>query len=173
MKRDLIKAVILLAIFLSIVIPVCMGLNYAFADEAEYFILCKPGNEINVRRSPKMGGTVIGRKEFGDKVTSDGKEKNGFVHIIGLSFEETEGWIYKGLLINEPPVISEGECQICSSGRVACRVYINGKRRKWLRDGSEVKVYAIGKEWSYTNKGYIQTEFLTVNYQVPQPEGGA
>ena len=173
MRKKLIFIIIGSVIILFIAFFALDAYFTVFADECEYFILCKPGVEVNVRRTPKKGAEIIGHLELGDRVKSDGKEKNGFVHLTGLTFEFSEGWIYKGLLISERPYISEGKCQIVTDSRVAARHYINGKRKSWIKPGKEVKVYAVGKEWSITDKGYVQTRFLSLNYpEISQSANG-
>ena len=143
---------------LLICLMILMVVSSAAADDM--YILCRPSTEINVRLSPKFGGEIIGHLYLGSVVHLDGKKKNGFVHAVDLGFECMEGWIYGGLLVSTPPEAREIRMQIQASGRVAARQYINGKRNKWLRTGREVTVYAISQEWSITDQGYIQTEFL-------------
>jgi len=173
-RRDIfliIKLLLITCMAICVATLILCLYNHAFADTM--YVLCGPTTEINVRISPRKNSEVLGYRTCGDSVETDGIERNGYLHIINLNLELAEGWIYKGLLVNDPVFISEGLCQINSSGRVASRVYINGKRRKWLKDGTEVMVYAIGREWSYTNKGYIRTDYLTLNYpQIPQPDYG-
>lgn len=152
------------AVILALVLSVFFGEITSLAEEREYFILCKPGAQINTRISPNKRAEIIGHLECGEKVISDGKEKNGFVHLINLHFEYTEGWVYKGLLIEEPPYIVQWKCQSISDNRVAARFYINGKRKSWIKPGKEVTVYAVGKEWCFTDRGYVQTRFLSLNY---------
>ena len=165
MKKSLIVILIFLIAALLLIVSL---IDSASADEK--FILCRPRTEINVRACPKWGGENIGHLYFGDSVELDGKVRNGFAHIVGLSFESMEGWIYQGLLVDTPPVVFECKDQIISDGRVAARQYIGGKRNKWLRSGKEVVVYAISEEWSITDQGYVQTKYLSVNYQIPQSE---
>jgi uncharacterized protein YgiM (DUF1202 family) len=157
-------------ILILLVLVACLLIIVSLMDSArseEKYILCKPKTEINVRFSPKWDGQVIGHLYFGDSVELDGKVRNGFAHVIGLGFEETEGWIYKGLLVDTPPIAFQGKDRIISSGKVAARQYIGGKRNKWLRSGREVIVYAISQDWSITDQGYVQTKYLSVNYQIP------
>ena len=163
MKKSIILILMVLVVCLLIIIAI---MDSARADVK--FILCRPKTEINVRMFPKWDGEIIGHLYFGDSVELDGKVRNGFAHVIGLGFEETEGWIYKGLLVDTPPIAFQGKDQIISKGRVAARQYIGGKRNKWLRSGREVVVYAISQEWSITDQGYIQTKYLSANYQIPQ-----
>ena len=157
MKKSLIVILIFLIAALLLIVSL---IDSASADEK--FILCRPRTEINVRACPKWGGEIIGHLYFGDSVELDGKVRNGFAHIVGLSFESMEG-----LLVDTPPVVFECKDQIISDGRVAARQYIGGKRNKWLRSGKEVVVYAISEEWSITDQGYVQTKYLSVNYQIP------
>lgn len=166
MKRKIVFIVIggiFIAIFALIALTIY---NDCFAEE--YYVLCRPGVEVNVRYSPRKGSEIIGNLECGDAVQTDGKEKNGFVHVTGLTFEYSEGWIYKGLLIAERPYVKEWQCQIVTGTRVAARHYIGGKRKGWIKPGQTVTVYAVGAEWSITSRGYVKTEFLTLNY----PKGG-
>ena len=169
MKKDAIKIVLLILALAFLLVPIISAVNYAVAEE-EYFILCRPGAEVNIRERAKLRSPIVGCLGFGDRVISDGKEKNGFIHVIDLLAEVSEGWIYKGLLVEDEPVASQGKAQVFNAGRVACRKYADGKRIGWLKDGSEVEVYAISEEWCVTDHGYIKTEFLTVNAKVRQPE---
>lgn len=159
------KSIILILIVIIAVFLIFVSLMDASAEGK--YILCRPKTEINVRFSPKFGGEIIGHLYFGDCVETDGTVRNGFAHVVGLAFEAVEGWVYKGLLVDTPPIAVSGKDQIISSGKVAARQYIGGKRNKWLRSGKEVLVYAISQEWSITDQGYVQTKYLSVNYQIP------
>lgn len=166
MKRQIIFIAVAWTIVLIAVIFALVAYNDCFAEEM--YVLCKPEVEINVRHTPRKGGEIIGNLECGDAVQTDGKKRNGYVHVTGLTFEYTDGWIFAGLLIAERPYISEGHCQIVTDTRVAARHYIGGKRRGWIRPGQTITVYAVGEEWTITDRGYVRTEFLTLNY----PKGG-
>jgi hypothetical protein len=170
MKKDLIRVVVLLFILAVVIVAAVSLYDFAFADEEEYFIICKPDGEVNVRGEPRLKSAIVGCVFFAQRVVSDGKEKNGFVHIINLPAEDDNGWIYKGLLVRDQPIPSSGRCMVYNAERVACRKYASTKSqvKKWLKDGSEVKVYAISEEWCVTNYGYIKTEFLTLNAKVRQ-----
>lgn len=146
----------------------CVLSAFALADE--YFIICHPESFVNVREAPKKRGDVIGRLELGDKVESDGKEKNGYLHLINLPLEMTDGWVSLGYVTGQMEIRTV-TAEIESKGRVACRRYINGKRRKWLRDGDQVTVYGWSDDWAITSQGYIMTKYLEVqSEQVPQSE---
>ena len=162
MKKSLIAILMILVACLLIIVSLMDS-----ARSEEKYILCKPKTEINVRMFPKWDGQIIGHLYFGDSVVLDGTVRNGFALVVGLSFEEVDGWIYKGLLVDTPPIAFQGKDRIISKGRVAARQYIGGKRNKWLRSGREVLVYAISQDWSITDQGYVQTKYLSVNYQIP------
>ena len=164
MKRRWGKIVIMLLIYLFTVIALSLILDYALADE--YYVLCTPDAEVNIRAKPKLKSEIVACYFFGSEVETDGREVNGWIHVTDINGEVSEGWIYTGLLVEDQPIISTGTAQVYNAGRVACRKYIGGKVNKWLADGSSVKVYAISEEWCVTEYGYIRTEFLTVNAPV-------
>ena len=163
----MLKVVILLILLLALMLLMIGLADYAVAEE--YYVLCRPESEVNIRERPKLKSAIVACYFFGDKVVTDGREENGFVHVVDINGEVSEGWMYKGLLVEDPPVASPGTAQVFSDGRVACRKYADGKIQKWLEDGSEVKVYAISEVWCITEHGYIKTEFLSVNAQVRKP----
>lgn len=145
MKRLLIA---FFAVFLTI-LP-------AFADEVEYYAICQPESHINARRTPKMNGEIVGRLELGDSVWSDGVKRNGFLHVYGPF--ESDCWVYAGFLVPEITV-KESE-KFIQADKVACRRSINGKRRKWLKEGDRVTVYAFSDDWAITDQGFIMIRFL-------------
>lgn len=148
------------AISILIVLTVLFAVLTAFADEGEYFIICNPESYVWVRRSPKKTAEETGRLEIGDKVYADGPRKNGYVHVDGLSTEWGEGWVWKGYLVEDQPVIYNGNGTVASNGRVACRRYVNGSRKGWAKSGTEVRVLAYSDEWAVTSRGFIQTKYL-------------
>ena len=130
----------------------------------EFYIICKPGTCVNVRISPNSHAEIIGSKFFGDVVYVD-KEKNGFVHITNLNSEYTDGWVSKGLIVEDQPVEVNRSGVIVSNARVAGRKYVNGKVKTWLANGTEVTVYAESDEWCVTDKGYVRAEFIEIQEQ--------
>ena len=160
MKQKWGRVVILLLIYLFIVIALSLILDYAIADG--YYVLCTPEAEVNIRAKPKLKSEIVACYFFASEVKTDGKEENGWIHVTDINGEVSEGWIYKGLLVEDVPVASPGRAQVYG-GRVACRKYANGKIIRYLEDGSSVQIYAISDEWCVTEYGYIRTEFLTVN----------
>ena len=133
----------------------------ASASEHEYFIICQPDSFVNVRERPRMHSRETGYLFLGDKVLSSGEKRNGFIRCYGLSTEAGEGWVYAGFLVEEAPEIGEWSAMVVSNGRVACRYSVGGDRRKWLKSGSEVTVYAWG-EWCATSEGFIKGEYLEI-----------
>lgn len=133
----------------------------AGAEDEEKYILCNPriDNHVAVRKSPRRGAEETGRLECGDKIWTDGKTRNGYLHIYGIT-EDGEGWVHKGYVVDDRPVIEKYIATVAASGRVAARRYIGGKRNKWLEVCTDVKVYAKSDEWAVTNEGYIQIKYL-------------
>ena len=166
-RNDVLKLVAVLLLNLLVMLALVFILDYAQAEE--YYVLCRPESEVNIRERPKLKSGIVACYFFGDRVATDGLEENGFVHVVDINGEVSEGWMYRGLLVDDPPVASHGTAQVFCDGRVACRKYADGKIQRWLEDGSEVKVYAISEVWCVTEYGYIKTEFLTVNAKVWQP----
>ena len=130
----------------------------------EYYVLCSPRSEVNVRLHPKKS-EIIACVVFGKKVESNRKRQNGYIHVEGLAAETTSGWIYSGYLIDDEPVQCDLKARIVSNGRVACRKCVAGKVIRWLQNGSEVEIYAVSEEWCVTDKGYIKREFIEIQEQ--------
>ena len=150
------KKVILLIAVLTVV-GCCLT---ALSETDNGFIMCQPDSYVNIRISPKNGAEIIGRYELGFKVETDGKKKNGFLHLVNLGLEATEGWVHAGFVSRDALVVRTVGARIKSNGRVACRKSINGNRRKWLANGDLVTVYAYSDSWAITNHGFIKTEFI-------------
>ena len=146
MKRFLLVLLCLLIICVS-----------ALADTV--YVLCQPDSFVNVRAFPRKGAEITGYAELGWQLETDGIRKNGYVKVSGY---EGDAWIYAGYLTDCAVTVITLKTQIVSKGRVACRRAINGTRRKWLKDGTEVTIYALSDEWSITDKGFIKTQYLGV-----------
>jgi DMSO/TMAO reductase YedYZ molybdopterin-dependent catalytic subunit len=132
----------------------------AIAEDG-YFVLCRPepGNVVYVRKKPRTDATVVVWLEFGSYVKTDGKERNGFIHVVDLAAEDPEGWVYAGFLVPDEP--QEGTYKARVNGRVNARKCVDGKRIATLYDGKVVTVYACSDEWCVTNKGYVMREWLS------------
>ena len=153
--------VTLAVIFLLLV---CM-VYIAGAEESTKFILCNPkvDNHVSIRRSPRKGSEETGQLYCGDSFITDGKIKNGYLHILGMT-EYGEGWVHLGYVVEDKPVIEKCKASIAASGRVMSWRMINGKKNRWLNVGDEVKVFARSEEWAVTSRGYIRTKYLEVWY---------
>ena len=135
----------------------------AITEGGEYFILCKPGSTVNARISPRKSAEVVGWLECGDAVKTDGKQKNGYVHIIDCSMECSEAWISSRYLVKDQPITCYIQTTVIGNGKVKSRNYVNGKTVHRLKPNTAVTIYAYSEEWCVTNKGYIQTQYLGVN----------
>ena len=151
---------------LSVLIVLCLcfaGISEETeeAEEIECWIMCQPDSWVYARMGPKKKSTELGRLECGDLIYTDGKTKNGYLHVYGLPFEAGEGWVHKGYIVYDQPykpVIFE--TVILSNGRVNARRTIGGQRRCWLKNGQKIKVYMMSLEWAVTNKGFVQSAFI-------------
>lgn len=160
------------AVLAAIVLAVTAGTWYAnrAAARAEAqtitcWILCKPGSQVNARRTPDKRGDIVGFLEAGDDFRTTGETRNGFVRAIGIG-EYGEAWIYCGYVVTEKP--SEVyENHVCvSNRRVACRRWVDGPKVQgspWITNGSTVTVFLVADGWACTSRGYIRSEFLEVD----------
>lgn len=124
------------------------------------YILCQPNDYINVRAKPTTRSESYGRFVCGDYFKVDGKLRKKFLHVQ-VSLESNEGWIFSGYVVYDEPVFVDQQFRITANGRVAARRYIGGPRRCWLKKNSIVTVSYYSEEWCITNKGFIQTKYLT------------
>ena len=137
----------------------------AVADEYRVFILCNPKTPVIVRETPKKGSAETGRLDFGDSVMTDGKKKNGYLHVIGIT-EASNGWIFAGNTIQDQPEKVDGaRANVAATGRVMTYRWVNGKRNRWIEVGTQVTVYAVSDEWAVTSKGYIRIKYLEIWYE--------
>ena len=137
---------------------------FGHASGAEYYVMCQPDSFVYLREFAKRQSDCVGYLELGDRVVSDGRRKNGFIHLVDVSNESGEGWVYSGFLVSGEIQRGTTKAWVDSPGRVACRRSANGTRRRWLRNGAEVLLYASGDEWSITDEGFIQTKYLIVEH---------
>jgi len=153
--------IVISAILLLLAI-IFLAIGIAKADETRY-ILCdpKPTNHVAVRRSPKKGAEETGRLFCGDDILTDGKTKNGYLHILGMT-EYGEGWVHLGYVVDDQPVIEKCNGTITATGRVMSWRRISGGKSGWLDVCTEVKVFARSDEWAVTSKGYIRMKYLEV-----------
>lgn len=161
MRRAVLQIVLLFVILAAIGAMIACLVGTAFGDEL--YVICKPGTEVNARISPRKGAEVVGRYDCGDRIETDGIERNGFVHAVNVSLEVSEAWISKRYLVDDRPLIREMRVIVVSPVRVRARSGVDGQRLAWLKPEQEVTIFARSDEWCVTNKGFVRTEFLGVN----------
>ena len=156
--------IILLAIAIAgVAYVVALNENTAAAEDrlATCWVLCKPGSQVVVRRTPQKRAMEVGQLEVGDWFLTDGVSSNGYIRCYGIG-EYGEGWIYSGFVATDEPVpVFDTYCCVAKT-RVACRRWMNGPKTEnpWLKNGSDVQVFYIAGEWAVTARGYIMAEFL-------------
>lgn len=159
------KALFIIAEMILLAAIICLMIHdyTALAEDYESFIICDPCSYVNIRRTPKKGGEVCGQLYCGDRIMTDGVERNGFLHCVDLSTEYGEGWVHLGYVVPDQPQTVDGYGVITSTGRVAARKWVSGKRKSWIRPGTRVRVLAVSDEWTLTARGFIRSEFLTIS----------
>lgn len=125
------------------------------------WVLCTPDGEVNIRSRATTDSEVTGRVFAGDAVQVSGG-KNRWAWCEGLGTEMGEGYIHQGYLVDSEVTLypEPVTMTVAGRGRVAARRSVDGERRKWLRPGDQVTVYATGGGWACTSDGYIQSKFL-------------
>ena len=153
--KKIIAMLILLLSILTVISPATAAEN----DENCVWVLCQPDSYVVIREGPRRKSAEGGSAYCGDRFETDWKEKNGFIHVFA-STESGEGWISKGYIVLDEPKPVMKNCRIRSGGRVAVRASIGGKRTRWAKSGSEIKVYWTSAEWAVTSKGFVMAEFI-------------
>lgn len=163
-KEKIAAFVVLLIIVL--LIGVLIGTCCKGEDElVKCWIMCKPGSQVNVRRTPDKRSMEVGYLESGDWFMTDGSSSNGFIRCYGIG-EYGEGWIYCGYVATEEPESVFEQYVCCAVKRVAIRRWMNGPKvdgSSWLVNGSNVDVFYIADGWACTSRGYILSEYLEVD----------
>lgn len=169
-KTKVIIITLLVGVFAYLIIEGCWigNLICIFASEAEAeemegrqcWVLCMPDGIVNVRSKPKKNAEAFGGAMCGADMLTDGKMRNGFLHVYDIPAEENEGWISARYIVYDEPEAVNAEMIVRAEGRVACRKWIAGKITGWVRNGDAVTVYFLSEEWAVTSRGYIMTEFL-------------
>ena len=145
--------VLLLAMILSFVAT-------GFAEETTCYVFCDPDSFVTIRSEPKRKSVEVGGATFGSELKTDGKIRNGYLHVYDLAAEEDEGWISTGYVVYDPPRVTDYKALVVSNGKLTARKSIGGKMKKMLRPMTEVKVFCESDEWCLTNYGYVMTYFL-------------
>ena len=151
-----------LALLMAVLLWAAAGKLLAVAEAGtdEVWVVCQPGDWVHARRGPSTRAESLGRLECGDRIRTDWKKKNGFLHVLQLGLEESEGWVYAGYIVEAEPIPMGTAGVIRANGRVACRRCVDGPRRCWAEDGSLVSIYFRAGEWTVTSKGFIRSEYV-------------
>ena len=163
-SKEKIVAALLIAVIL-ILIGFIVGSYCRSEDQlVKCWVLCKPGSQVNVRRTPDKRGQEVGFLEVGDWFLTDGSSSNGYIRVYEIG-EYGEGWIYCGYVVEEEPEPVYEQYVCVAKNRVACRKWISGPQTSlpWLMNGSDVQVFWKTSEWAITARGYIRSEYLEVD----------
>lgn len=155
--------ILLIVAFVYLAIFGMQKISIAEERYTEAYVICMPEDKVNVRAAPQIHSDSVGTFDPGEKIYLDGKARNGYLHCVELSFEQTEGWISNGHVVYDEPLFIDKEATVISKGRLAARKNVEGKRVRWLKKGTVIHVYYLSEEWTVTNKGYIMTKFLEIN----------
>jgi len=157
--------VILCVVIFAVVFNACTE-SYPNDEMVTVWVMCKPGDYINARRTPSTKAMEVGRLDPGDSFLTDGVSSNGFIRAYGIG-EYGEAWVYCGYVsIYEPKPVFETYACVAPT-RVACRRWMNGPRTQnpWLMNNSLVQVFYMTEEWAVTSRGFIKSEWLEVSPQ--------
>ena len=131
------------------------------------WVICHPTSYVNIRKKPSGRSETVGYALTCWDLLTDGKKKNGFLHVYPAC-EEGEGWVSLKFVTYEEPQEVNCKARIVSTGRVAARTCIGGERIRWLHEDDEVYVYYIS-DWAYTNKGWVKAEFVDLIPNIENP----
>lgn len=160
----LLAAVIVLCILMFHDVLIAPGHAEQPEGTTAAYVICTPGDYVNIRPRPNKKGDEIGRFEPGEVVYLDGVRKGEYLHCVGLRLEDTEGWVHMGYVLYDPPEEIGRPGRIVAKGRVAARKNVNGRRTRWLKPGTELTVHYWSNEWCLTSKGYVQSQFVEIDY---------
>lgn len=156
-----------LGIFLGVAAFCLQVITWAGAEDAPEetwacWVMCQPGGEVMIRERPGRKAPAVGAAACGERMRTDWEERDGWVHLVDVNNETGEGWIFGGYIVCEEPREVNRLAEVHARGRVACRKWIGGKRRSWIRSGDTVEVYLAADGWAVTNRGFIRAEYLEV-----------
>ena len=159
-----IKTIIsILIVALIIAVTAFLAFNLCKGEElVTVWVMCKPGSQVNVRRTPSTHGMEVGFLDAGDSFLTDAVSSNGFLRCYGIG-EYGEGWVYVGYVVTEEPTPVFERYSCLSNSRVACRRWMGGPKvsgSPWIVNGSNVDVFYVADGWACTSRGYIRSEYL-------------
>ena len=153
---------------LVIILMVCIiAFNFAYCYSEDKtitcYVLCEPGDYVNVRSAPNKKAESAGYLECGDGFETNAESRNGFIRVLGVG-EFDQGWVYSGFVVTEKPEPVFESYYCVAPSRVACRRWCDGPRidgrAGWLYNGSVVQVFYRAEGWGVTSRGYIRSEWL-------------
>lgn len=163
MQKDLHKA-LLLAIAVLLIIIMCIlilrDVGLAERIQEQVWVLCDPDSYVTLREGPGKKKPEFGGLLCGAEIWTDNVSRNGFLHVLELPAEETEGWISSRYIVYDRPVELNQRRVISADGRVACRKWVDGKITGWIHDGDQLTVWWMSDSWAVTSRGYIQTKYI-------------
>ena len=160
-----IAAVIEFLLIIGIIVTIICGLqSIGVAETTTFYALCRPGDYVHARKLPSRNSTSLGRFETGDEIQTDGKTKDGFVHVVNAPFEEKECWVHCGYIVFDRPEKMFGRtATVVCNGNLLVRQCVDGKVVKKLKNGTELQIFYWSGEWAVTNRGYVRTEFIELD----------
>lgn len=162
LHSDACKLILVLFEFILILLFVIGALSIMMETglAEDCWVMCDPESYVCIREKPKKTSEGFGGSILGTKLETDGKEKNGYIHVINVPAEETEGWISAQHIVYDEPVQMNQKAIVVSNGRLAARKGIGGKVKTWLKPMTEVTITIYSSEWCLTNFGYVMTDYL-------------
>lgn len=169
-KKDIILTQVALGvfgIFMGVMLFAVMVLLWSPAcaeDVTAYrcWAFCEPDSEVMIRARPGKQAPVVGAAGSGEQLWTDWEESGSWIHLVDVSNESGTGWISKEHVVFDEPVRLDLEGVIRGKGRIACRQGIDGKLKRWAKPGQELTVYWFSQEWTLTDLGYIQSQYVGV-----------
>ena len=163
MKQEAFKAIILAilitAVFLLLVVFL-KDTGLAEPLQEEVWVLCMPDSYVTLRTGPGKSKPEFGGCQCGAKFWTDGKQQNGFLHVLEVPAENDTGWISARYIIYDRPEEINQRRVITGKGRVACRKWVAGKVKDWIMPGDTLTVYWMSASWAVTSRGYIKSEYI-------------
>jgi len=132
----------------------------ANAETTECWVICQPNSYVCIHGKPSKANDAFGGSMCGSRLETDGKQRNGFLHVVNVPAEESTGWISTGYIVYDEPIIMNRTATVYCEGRLAVRKCVGGKIIKWLKPGQQVTIVCYSNEWCLTDNGYVRTEFL-------------
>ena len=146
-KQIVMTVVIFLVLFILIV-------AWGFADDGglDAWVLCQPGQTVNVYEEPSEGAETIGRYGAADRIQLDGTCQDGFVRC-------EKGWISVRCIVMDKPEWENGKWYIVPERTVAWFGF-EWKDVSVIGEGTKVQVLWRSAYYCVTNRGMIRTEDL-------------